>query len=525
MDCLKSQNQCINTVMFPGSFTPSSYTSDTFKSSFSNLRMLYIPFTRKICTNFSDILAAPTYIPVLLATCPHPQTNLFCIHFHGNACDVGQIAGCAHREANAYRAHYLLVEYPGYGISDGYANEVVMNEISRAVHSFVIHELRVNYRQVVLIGRSIGTGPACSLASYLELIGMPPMAVILQSPFTSIRDAASDLLGGLSYAMMDRWQNWTKLIGKEKSVIKAPVLFIHADQDKVISCHHSTLMHEYRAASGLSSELHIQRSTEKCVKGHNYFDYERDVVHPCKDFLSRQIHRVVGSSGPLLAIDLPADIIQTAQRVPAGVSARQIAITERQSSDAATGKKPNNGSVAKNLKCDRYVIGGWMACPCFFCAEAWVACSYSAVRSCCIAVGVFQPRFDYQTLRPNDGTQGSVMKLLVRKKSFDKAVSEEEAMRSHRQAREETINPLNPGSAGQRNRSRSGVIVKGSIHAGIPTTDDSDDNSAIDRGEEKADSEENGIELPFATIISVSSNRNCDDNSNEEKSFINYIPG
>jgi hypothetical protein len=68
-------------------------------------------------------------------------------------------------------AHYLVVEYPGYGISNGLPSEELYDEVAFTVYKFVIENLKVPPSKVVLIGRSIGTGNIsfiipCSLAHY-----------------------------------------------------------------------------------------------------------------------------------------------------------------------------------------------------------------------------------------------------------------------------------------------------------------------------------------------------------------------
>ena len=81
------------------------------------------------------------------------------------------------------------------------------------------------------------------------------------------------------------WSSLYDQVGNGNSsdvVIKSPVLFLHADNDKIINCNHSRLLHQYRTMLKLPSELFIQASTDTFVKGHNYFDYEKDVLQPSK---------------------------------------------------------------------------------------------------------------------------------------------------------------------------------------------------------------------------------------------------
>lgn len=102
---------------------------------------------------------------MILYVNPSSHVNKFCIHLHGNACDVGQIAMCAEREGRAYDGHYLLVEYPRYGIADGHPNERILNAVALAVYEFVVGTLAVPPAQVVLMGRSIGELPAPATAA------------------------------------------------------------------------------------------------------------------------------------------------------------------------------------------------------------------------------------------------------------------------------------------------------------------------------------------------------------------------
>jgi hypothetical protein len=173
-----------HTVLFPGSLSRSTYSLDTFDES-RNARLIFIPHQSNNCS--SSGRSAPSSIPALLVMCPSATVNKMVIHFHGNACDARQIQMCGERESKAFDAHYLIVEYPRYGLSDGLPNECVINDISRSVFRFVSEKLRVPAQKIVLIGRSIGSGPVCVLASELQKANTPVAAVILQSPYTSIR--------------------------------------------------------------------------------------------------------------------------------------------------------------------------------------------------------------------------------------------------------------------------------------------------------------------------------------------------
>jgi len=75
----------------------------------------------------------------------------------------------------------------------------------------------------------MGSGPACKLASDYFI-----KALILMSPFTSIKEAAYSLVGFISFILKDRFRN-IDIIGK----VKSPILLIHGKSDKLISHDHS----------------------------------------------------------------------------------------------------------------------------------------------------------------------------------------------------------------------------------------------------------------------------------------------
>jgi hypothetical protein len=107
-------------------------------------------------TYCSYVDAAPRHIPALIVINKTRKAKFFCIHFHGNACDIAQIAICAEKESKRFDANYLIVEFPRYGIALGHPNELVMNEMAKSVYYFVVNELGIDHSRIVIIGRSIG---------------------------------------------------------------------------------------------------------------------------------------------------------------------------------------------------------------------------------------------------------------------------------------------------------------------------------------------------------------------------------
>lgn len=67
--------------------------------------------------------------------------------------------------------------------------------------------LGVHPSRVILYGCSVGTGPAAKLAMALQHDGTPAGGLVMQSPYTSIREAAAALVGFVAYILFERWDN------------------------------------------------------------------------------------------------------------------------------------------------------------------------------------------------------------------------------------------------------------------------------------------------------------------------------
>jgi fermentation-respiration switch protein FrsA (DUF1100 family) len=86
----------------------------------------------------------------------------------------------------------------------------------------VIQNLKYDAKDVILFGRSMGSGPACYISSICK-----PAALILLSPYTSLKDVVKSLLGSLpSMIVKDRFQNIEVIRN-----VDCPTLLIHGQSD------------------------------------------------------------------------------------------------------------------------------------------------------------------------------------------------------------------------------------------------------------------------------------------------------
>lgn len=123
----------------------------------------------------------------------------------------------------------LLVEFPGYGHSDGSPSRASLRETFGAAYDWLVRQRSANPDRVVAMGRSIGGGVAGDLA-----LDRPLNGLILQSTFSSVEEAARERIGALQFVIRDRFDN-----RRVMSDFREPVLLIHGIDDEVIPYAHS----------------------------------------------------------------------------------------------------------------------------------------------------------------------------------------------------------------------------------------------------------------------------------------------
>merc|ERR1712003_15609 len=125
---------------------------------------------------------------------PKNNPTHFMILFHGNGVDLGMASAIWRPLIRALPIHLLIVEYPGYGIMDGRCTCKQVIKVAEHTYQYVINSkqkggLGISTDKLIILGRSIGTGPAAHIAK------QKCHTLILVSPFTSIHNLATDLVG------------------------------------------------------------------------------------------------------------------------------------------------------------------------------------------------------------------------------------------------------------------------------------------------------------------------------------------
>lgn len=157
------------------------------------------------------------------------------IFAHGNA-ELIDTALPEFRSITHLGIGLLLVEYPGYGRSEGAPSQTRITEVFIRAYDHLVQRKDVDATRIILWGRSLGGGAVCQLA-----IRRPSAAMILMSTFTSVRSFAKRYLVP-GFLVRDPFDNLQALRS-----YSGPVLIIHGKTDEIIPCTHGRAL--YKAAA------------------------------------------------------------------------------------------------------------------------------------------------------------------------------------------------------------------------------------------------------------------------------------
>ena len=214
------------------------------------------------------------------------QILIFC---HGKSSDIG---GCSYLQewANSLKMTVLAIEYPGYGIWRKEGVRPSADGIDQAlnkVYKYVTSVLGWKAEQVCVAGRSLGTGPACKLASLQSLGGL-----ILISPFTTLSEAASDAFHlplPLIKLFLPGEGEWDTSDYIKR--VNCPTLILHGQEDDIVPQEHSMAL--YDIICNEIVERHHEVHMVPPILGilpetdHNTFDWEHVCDHYISGFLEK----------------------------------------------------------------------------------------------------------------------------------------------------------------------------------------------------------------------------------------------
>ncbi|MGB5335519.1 MAG: alpha/beta hydrolase [Woeseiaceae bacterium] len=151
------------------------------------------------------------------------------LFFHGNAGNISHRLESI-RQFRDLGMSVLIVDYRGYGQSNGRTSETGLYRDADAAWRYLIEDRGLVASDIVIFGRSLGASVASRLAARQQ-----PRALIVESSFTSIPDIAQELYPWLPARWLSRLKHATREHIRD---VRCPVLVVHSRDDEIIPYHH-----------------------------------------------------------------------------------------------------------------------------------------------------------------------------------------------------------------------------------------------------------------------------------------------
>jgi fermentation-respiration switch protein FrsA (DUF1100 family) len=151
------------------------------------------------------------------------------LFFHGNAGNISHRLESIGQFQNLGLS-VLIIDYRGYGQSGGRTTEKGIYRDADAAWRYLTVDRGISASDIVIFGRSLGASAASRLATQHQ-----PLALIVESSFTSVPDIAQELYPWLPARWLSRLSHATRDHVRD---VRCPVLVVHSRNDEIIPFHH-----------------------------------------------------------------------------------------------------------------------------------------------------------------------------------------------------------------------------------------------------------------------------------------------
>lgn len=168
-------------------------------------------------------------------------TRTLILYSHGNAEDLANLLPLVEFIGVRLDADVLAYEYPGYSISDGSPSEKGVYAAATAAYEWAVRPSSAGGggaepHEIVPFGRSIGSAPACHMASTAP---SPVGGLILQSPLLSGANAILGRSIAFVGACADPFKNYNAILNA-----RCQVAICHGTADGVVPCWNGRKLHQ-----------------------------------------------------------------------------------------------------------------------------------------------------------------------------------------------------------------------------------------------------------------------------------------
>ncbi len=157
---------------------------------------------------------------------PSTEGDLTLLWFHGNAGNISHRLDNIRLLHDKVKIHIFIIDYRGYGRSEGSVSEAGTYRDASAALQYLRSRKDLDPKKIVFYGRSLGAAVAVDLAVREE-----PLALIIETPFASVREMAKAVLPFLPIGpfLRTRYDTLEKI-----RKVRGPLLVLHGEQDDIV---------------------------------------------------------------------------------------------------------------------------------------------------------------------------------------------------------------------------------------------------------------------------------------------------
>jgi hypothetical protein len=156
---------------------------------------------------------------------PVPGARWVTLVSHGNAGNISHRLDRALLLQARLRSSVFLYDYRGYGASEGSPDEAGTYRDARAAYRYLAEQKQVKADELVLFGESLGSAVSLELA-----LSRPAAALVLEAPFTSVRDMArTTIFAPFAPFVRTRYESLARI-----SRLRMPLLVVQGDRDEIV---------------------------------------------------------------------------------------------------------------------------------------------------------------------------------------------------------------------------------------------------------------------------------------------------
>jgi len=199
---------------------------------------------------------------------PYSDSRYTLLFLHGNGGNI------SHRLEKLLSLHniginILIIDYRGYGKSESRPSEQGMYKDTLAAYFYLVKNLGIEGKNIILYGESLGGAAAVDLSSKKEVAGM-----ILEGVFSSGKDIGKEIYSFIPKFMFPNVFNSSEKINKAS----CPKLFIHSKNDEIVPCGLGKKLYEASREPKLFVEI---------LGGHNtsFIDSKKEYLDSIAEFI------------------------------------------------------------------------------------------------------------------------------------------------------------------------------------------------------------------------------------------------